>query len=155
MMKIKAKENAFIFKMALVFVIFTVAFFKPSYAQDVIGVLVAAESSPVKKISILEIRRIYLGLSSSTDSFIKKPVINLSDQETYKIFLKNIMHMTEKGYRRKLIKRIFRQGGGKILEVENITDLVKHLENNRYDVSFMDKDIAKKTKGIKVVQVLW
>jgi len=65
------------------------------------------------------------------------------------------MHMTEDGYQRKLIKRIFRQGGRKIQEVDNIADLVNHLENNHYDVSFMDEATAKKTKGIKVVQVLW
>ena len=65
------------------------------------------------------------------------------------------MHMTEKGYQRKLIKRIFRQGDGKIMETKNIADLVNYLEKNLHDVSFMDEDTARSTKGIKVVQVLW
>lgn len=155
MMKNKIKNSSLVCQIAIAFVLCTLTFFKPSYAQDVIGVLVAAESSPVKKISVLEIRRIYLGLSSSQDSVIRNPVINLSDHKTYKAFLKKVMHMTENGYQRKLIKRIFRQGGEKISEVGNITDLVSHLENNRYDVSFMDEDTAKKTKGIKVIQALW
>ena len=155
MMKTNIKENRPVYQIALVLIFLALAFFTPSYAQGMGGVLVAAESSQVQKTSVLEIRRIYLGLPSSPDSLIKKPVINMSGQKTYKAFLKNIMHMTEKGYQRKLIKRIFRQGDAKIMETKNITDLVSHLEKNPHDVSFMDEDTAKRTKGIKVVQVLW
>ena len=154
-MKTNIKENRPAYQIALAFVFLALAFFTPSYAQGMGGVLVAAESSQVQKISVLEIRRIYLGLPSSPDSLIKKPVINMSGQKTYKAFLKNIMHMTEKGYQRKLIKRMFRQGDGKIMETKNIDDLVNYLEKNPHDVSFMDEDTAKRTKGIKVVQVLW
>jgi len=154
-MKTTIKIDRLFYQISLVFVFLVLSSFKISYAQDAGGVLVVAESSPVQNASIIEIRRIYLGLPPSTDSLIKKPVINISDQKTYKAFLKNIMHMTEKGYQRKLIKRIFRQGGGKIIEVESDANLVSYLEKNPHDVSFMDKDTAMKTKGIKVVQVLW
>lgn len=155
MMKISIKETRRSYQITLVLIFLALSFYKPCYAQDSGGVLVAAESSQVQKTSILEIRRIYLGLPPSLDNSIKKPVINLSDLKTYKAFLKNIMHMTEKGYQRKLIKRTFRQGGGKITEEGSIMGLVQHLEKNLHDVSFMDKDTAKKTKGVKVVQVLW
>ncbi len=125
------------------------------YADNARGVLVAAESSQVQKVSVLEIRRIYLGLPSSAESLIKSPVINSSDSVVYKSFLKNIMHMTEKGYQRKIVKRIFRQGGRKVKDIQNISELVKHLEKNMNDISFMDEQTAKNTKGIRVVQVLW
>jgi len=138
-----------------VLVFLSLSIYETSYAQDVGGVLVAAESSDVHKASVLEIRRIYLGLPSSPDISMKKPVVNLSNQKIYKAFLKNIMHMTEKGYKRKIIKRIFRQGGEKIHESTSIADLVYHLNKNIGDVSFMDKETAERTKGIKVVQVLW
>lgn len=154
-MKTNIRDNRLSYQICLVFLFLTLAFFTPSYAQDIGGVLVAAESSKVQKTSVLEIRRIFLGLPSSPDSLIKEPVINLSDQKTYKAFLKNIMHMTERGYQRKLIKRLFRQGNGKIIETQNTDDLVSHLEKNLHDVSFMDEDTARRTKGIKVVQVLW
>jgi hypothetical protein len=154
-MKTNIKKRGAIYQAALIFAFLLISLFRPAYAQGASGVLVAAESSQVQKTSTLEIRRIYLGLPSSSDSLIKKPIVNLSNHEIYKEFLKNIMHMTEKGYQRKLIKRIFRQGGEKIIEEENITNLVDHLEKNPDDVSFMDGDTAKRTKGIKVVQILW
>jgi len=155
MMKTNIKENRLIYQVAAVLVFLAFSIFKASYAQDSGGVLVVAESSQVQKTSVLEIRRIYLGLPSAPDSLIKKPVINLSSQKIYKTFLKNIMHMTENGYRRKIVKRIFRQGGEKVREIQSIVELVNYLGRNPHDVSFMDEDTAKQTEGIKVVQVLW
>jgi len=126
-----------------------------SNAENTVGVLIAAELSPINKASVLEIRRLFLGLPSSSDNLIQNTVINLSDPVAYKEFLKNIMHMTDSGYRRKIVKRIFRQGGKKVNEIEDIEEIVNYLTNNPYDVSFMTADVAKKTKGIKVIQVLW
>ncbi len=63
--------------------------------------------------------------------------------------------MTDKGYRRKLVKQIFRHGRRSIPEVNNTRELVNYLEQHRNDVSFMPADIAKNTQGIKVVQILW
>ena len=119
------------------------------------GVLVVAQDSPVQKISVLEIRRIYLGLQPSEDSRINRPVINQSDPVLYKSFLKNVMHMTERGFRRKTVKRIFRQGGEKVKYIKSRSALVKYLKNNKNDVTFMDLKTAKQSKEVRVVQVLW
>lgn len=124
------------------------------YAEESGGVLVTAKNSSVKEVSRIELRRIYLGLSSSGNSIVN-PVINISDMAIYKAFLKNVMHMTEKGYRRKIVKRVFRQGTKNIKEITSQDELVKYLQENVNDVSFMDSEIAKKTRGIKVVQSLW
>lgn len=154
-MEANIKENRLIFQITVVIVFLVFSIFNACYAQDSVGVLVVSESSPVKKANVLEIRRIYLGLPSSADSLIKNPVINSSNPDVYKAFLKNVMHMTEKGYQRKIIKRIFRQGGEKVKEIQSIPELVNYLDKNIYDVSFMSESTAKKTKGINVVQVLW
>jgi hypothetical protein len=119
------------------------------------GALVVAQDSPVQKISILEIRRIYLGLEPSADSHINRPVINLSDPVLYKAFLENVMHMTERGFRRKTVKRIFRQGGEKVKQLKSRAALIEYLKNNKNDVTFMDLKTAQRSKEVRVVQVLW
>ena len=119
------------------------------------GVLVAAVDSPVQKMSIIEIRRIYLGLPPSEESRINQPVMNLSDPVLYKAFLKNVMHMTEMGFRRKTVKRIFRQGGEKVKQLKSNSELIEHLKNNNNNVTFMDSKTAQQSREIKVVQVLW
>ena len=119
------------------------------------GALVVAQDSPVQKISILEIRRIYLGLEPSADSHINRPVINLSDPVLYKAFLENVMHMTERGFRRKTVKRIFRQGGEKVKQLKSRSALIEYLKNNKNDVTFMNLKAAQRSKEVRVVQVLW
>lgn len=125
------------------------------YADNSSVVLVAAETSNIIQCENVEIRRIYLGLPSSTDSLIKQSAHNVSDQKIYKLFIKNVMHMTENSYQRKIVKKIFRQGAVKLTEINTIEGLVQYLNDNPQSVSYMKKDIALKTKGIKVVQVLW
>lgn len=63
--------------------------------------------------------------------------------------------MTEKGYQRKTVKKIFRQGARKVTNIQSTNKLVEYLKNNLNHISFMDKETADKTQGIKVVQVLW
>lgn len=119
------------------------------------GVLVVAENSPVKKLSLVEIRRAYLGLPPSDESRINQPVLNMSDPVLYKEFLKNVMHMTESGYRRKTVKRIFRQGGERVKQAKSHAELIEYLKNNKNDVSFMDLKTAQQIEDIKVIQILW
>lgn len=141
---------------ALIFILLCSGFFSIAVANaSESGVLVAAQDSPVQKVSIIEIRRMYLGLESSAGSGINQPVMNLSDPVLYKDFLKNIMHMTESGFRRKIVKRIFRQGGDKVIQIKSNSQLVEYLKNNKNDVSFMYLATAQQIKEIKVVQILW
>ena len=137
-----------------VMILFCLMLFGNVYGDDTSVVLVSVEGSSVKQSEILEIRRIYLGLPSS-DNLISKAVHNVSDQGIYKLFIKNVMHMTEDSYQRKIVKRIFRQGSKKIVEINDTDDLVQYLTNNPQNVSYMKKETALKTKGIKIVQVLW
>ena len=142
-------------KFVIAFAITCIFIMEPLYANDTSGVLVASKSSPVEKSSIIEIRRLYLGLSSSNENLATRPVMNTADLKTYKLFLKNVMHMTENGYRRKIVKRIFRQGGEKIKEINSLEKLTQHLNKNTNDISFIDAETAKKTKELKVIQRLW
>ncbi len=118
-------------------------------------VLVTSENSSVEETSLLDIRRIYLGLAVSNNNRVVKPVINTSSKDLYREFLKNIMHMTEKGYKRKLVKRVFRQGGRKILSIDSTVNLVEYLRKNPDNVSFMKYEDARNQKALKIIQVLW
>ena len=135
-------------------VILMMAGTNPCYAEGKV-VLIAAKGSGIKSISNRDIRRVFLGLKSADSEFVKKPVINLYNRELYEEFLKNVMHMTEGTYKRKIVKRIFRNGTEEIKEVEMLDDLNTHLTSNIGDISFADSAAVKKMHDIEVVKVLW
>jgi hypothetical protein len=126
----------------------------PCYAEGKV-VLIAAKGSGIKSISNRDIRRVFLGLKSADSDLVNRPVINLYNRELYEEFLKNVMHMTEGTYKRKIVKRIFRNGTEEIKEVEMLNELNAHLARNIGDISFADNDAVEKMHDIEVVKVLW
>ena len=124
------------------------------YAEQKV-VLIAAKESGIESVSNRDLRRIFLGLKSADSTMVKKPVINKYDREIYEDFLKNVMHMTEGSYKRKLVKRIFRNGSEEIKEIDSLKALNDHLLKNVGDISFVDHSALEKMHDIEVVKVLW
>jgi hypothetical protein len=125
-----------------------------SYAENKV-VLIAAKGSGIESISNRDLRRVFLGLKSVDSELINRPVINLNNKEVYEEFLKNVMHMTEGSYKRKLVKRIFRNGAEEIKEVEILNELNAHLTSNVGDISFVENTVVDKMTDIEVIKVLW
>ena len=124
------------------------------YAEQSI-VLIAARGSGIEEISNRDIRRIFLGLKSADSELVNKPVINIYNKEVYEEFLKNVMHMTEGAYKRKIVKRIFRHGTKEIKEINELQELNDHLIRNVGDISFVDRAAIDDMQDIEVVKVLW
>ena len=124
------------------------------YAEQSV-VLIAAKGSGIEGISNRDIRRIFLGLKSADSKMVNRPVINMYDREVFEDFLKNVMHMTEGAYKRKLVKRVFRNGAAEIKEIDRLPELNEHLLNNVGDVSFIDSSAVDMMDDIEVVKVLW
>ena len=118
-------------------------------------VLITAKGSGIESLSNRDIRRIFLGLKSADSDLVNKPVINLYNEAVYEEFLKNVMHMTEGAYKRKIVKRIFRNGTEEIKEIRKLNELNAHLTGNVGDISFVEKTAVEKMHDIEVVKVLW
>lgn len=138
----------------LTVIVLMTAIIKPCYADDKV-VLIAAKGSGIEAISNRDIRRVFLGLKSADSEQVNKPVINLYNRELYEEFLKNVMHMTAGAYKRKIVKRIFRNGAEEIKEVDMLDELNSYLANNVGDISFADIEDVNKMHDIEVVKVLW
>lgn len=117
--------------------------------------MIAARGSGVEAMSIRDVRRLYLGLKSVDSVSVKKPVLNVRSKVLYDDFLKNTMHMTEGSYKRKLVKRLFRQGGETIPEMSSLEELNVHLLENIGDISFIEVNSLEGMDDIEVIQILW
>jgi hypothetical protein len=136
------------------FVMLSIMVINPVHAQQEVY-LIAAKGSGIEAISNRDIRRIFLGLKSVDSERVNKPVINLYDRKVYEDFLKNVLHMTDGAYKRKIVKRIFRNGAEEIEELDMLEELNRHLISNVGDISFADHDTVQKMHDIEVVKVLW
>lgn len=117
--------------------------------------LIAAKGSDINIMRLMEVRRLYLGYESETGSSVKNPVLNVQSKKLYDGFLKNVMHMTDGSYRRKLVKRIFRQGSEKIREIETLEELNTHLVKNVGDITFVEVSSIEEMEDVEVIQILW
>lgn len=118
-------------------------------------VLIAAKGSGIEVMRLMDVRRLYLGLKSVDSETVKNPVLNVQSRVLYDEFLKNVMHMTEGSYKRKLVKRIFRQGIEEIKEVTSLKELNDYLLGNIGDISFVETSSIRNMENIEVIQILW
>lgn len=147
------KTSALIARFIFIFVLLALAL--PAASGEAKVALITASGSNIDAISVRDIRRIYLGLKSTDNESVRKPVLNLQSEELYDEFLKNIMRMTAGSYKRKLVKAIFRQGREEILEISSLKELNDHLLKNKGDVSFVEITAIENMENIEVVQILW
>jgi len=128
----------------------------PAFADSSAGVLVSSKASSIQgKIKRKDLRRIFLGIRPALKYQVDKPILNTADKDTYALFLKNILFLTESGYKRKLIKRVFRQGADEINAIDSRQQLEQHLLSNPNDISFMSKQQAENHTNLKIIQELW
>jgi hypothetical protein len=117
-------------------------------------VLVTSVSSKIGELSLLEIRRLYLGYSIDNEH-VNKPLINRSNERLYEDFLKNILHVTREGYKRKIVRRVFRHGAEYIVELKSIKAISQHLQKHPNDVVFITRNHIDEIENVKVVVRLW
>lgn len=118
-------------------------------------VIVTSKDSDMVSMKTKDIRRIFLGLRPIDSSQANIPIINVSNRKSYKLFLKNIMFLTERGYKRKLLKRVFRQGADQINSFASIKDITTNLKTNPNHFTFMLKEDALSQPDLKIIQALW
>ena len=118
------------------------------------AVLVTHKSSELKSLTLLEIRRLYLGFPVSNEH-VRRPILNRSNNKLYEAFLKNVMHMTEDGYKRKIVRRVFRYGANYIDELYSLEKIMQHLAENPGDVVFIDAGKLSMAPDVRVIVRLW
>lgn len=122
-------------------------------AQQV--VLVAGEDSPIENLSPLELRKAYFGLVVRYDNQVIRPFQNSSDSQLNRILLQSVVAMSERSYERRLFSLTLKSGRPRPKEFTDQDELVRALRESPYSISYMWRNDAERSAGIKIIRLLW
>ncbi len=100
-------------------------------------VIVSNTDVPIKKLSIGDIRKLYLGYPIKLDGQEIHPIINRSDPLLYVVFLQKIVFLSARSYQRRLKTEMFRSGKREIPEIDDKHELQKRIKEIKNTISFM------------------
>lgn len=114
-------------------------------------VLVAGAHSPIARLSPEEARKLYLGVPVLVDGQPLQPMRNHTDPMTDEMFLQKVMFMSAQAYERQILGRVYRSGGKRPPAFTDSRDLVKALAADPMAVTYMQREAAAATPGVKIV----
>lgn len=117
--------------------------------------LVCSADSTLSSLSITDARKIFLGIPTVLDNIRLVPLLNTSDALLTEVFLQKIIFMSKRDYEQQLVSRVFRLGGKRPSEYENIPELINELLSTPGSVSFMWSDEVENYKDLKSLRVVW
>ncbi len=100
-------------------------------------VIVSNTGMPLEKISIGDVRKLYLGYPVKLNGQEVHPIINRSDPLLYVVFLQKIVFLSSRSYQRRLKAQLFRSGKRRITEIDDKKELQKRIKETKNTISFM------------------
>lgn len=123
-------------------------------AEDSV-VLVVGSDSTIAEISLLEIRKAYLGISVSLGGGTVRPLRRNDDERLNRIFMQTVIAMSERSYERRLLSLMLRFGTPRPEEVDDRDQLDRRLAERPYSIAYMWKTEAEADARVRVVRTLW
>lgn len=111
-------------------------------AADPELVLVASARSPLAQITVVDARKLFLGLPMTFHGLTIRPVRNLSDGVVTEMFMQKVMFMSAEDYERQIQTRVSRTGGSPPAGYGEFTRLMAALEQDPLTVSYMPRERA-------------
>ena len=118
-------------------------------------VLIVGHDSPVTHLDVIEVRKLFLGLTVFNNGRQLRPLDNRSDDRLHQAFLQNVLAMPERAYERRLLSLALQQGAHRPEMFESTAALLNDLAGDPSAVSIAwATDVAQDTH-IRVLRVLW
>ena len=118
-------------------------------------VLIVSARSPIQELESTELRKLYMGFSVASSGVPLLAARNRSDPRLDKIFLQNIVALSELVYERQLLSRKVREGGALPTEFLSDDKLLDAVAQNPQTVSYVWATVAAKRSDVRVLRILW
>lgn len=117
-------------------------------------VIVAAAHSPIRSLTAVEIRRLYLGAPVTVDGREVEPLRNVIDPMVQEVFLQRVLFMSLHAYERQAAARVFRTGGNPLRRFTDLPSLLAALAANPLSVTYMPVEQAARLPELKIITPL-
>jgi hypothetical protein len=119
-------------------------------------VLVTRADSPIKSISTLDLRKLYLGFSvTSSSGQVIEPLFNRTHPHLPELFVQDVMGMSSRSYDRRLLGTTLQTGRRRPQSFDDLDALFERLDANEYAVTFAWSEDVAGRDDIRVLRVLW
>lgn len=127
---------------------------KPACAEREL-VLVAHADSPVRELTLLEVRKLYLGFTVAAAGHRLTAFRRDDDKLLNDTFLQSVLAMSERSYERRLLSSVLKYGAPRPVQVNSAASLGDACAADPTAVGYMWRSEAELDPRIRVLQVLW
>ncbi len=127
----------------------------PTRAADESLVLFVSAGSPITRLEIIEVRKLFLGLTVIRSDLTLRALDNHSDGHLHEVFLQNVIAMPESAYNRRLLMLTLQQGARRPGIYTSTSELLAAVAADPSAVSVAwAKDVAG-DRRVRVLRILW
>jgi hypothetical protein len=118
-------------------------------------VLVVSARSPIQELESGELRKLFMGFRVVSDGAPLRAARNRSDPRLDKIFLQNVVSLSELVYERQLLARRLREASAPPAEFSSNDKLLDAVAHDPRTVSYAWATATAKRSDVRVLRVLW
>ena len=136
-------------------ILITVALMAQTAWGEQAVVLVTGKDSPIDEISMLDIRKAYLGIGVTIDGKRVEALRRRDDERLNQIFLQSVIAMSLKSYETRLLSLAMKYGAPRPREVSSRDELLKSIAEKPLRIGYTWKNDVESDTRIKIIKVLW
>jgi len=118
-------------------------------------VLVTGDSCSITDISMLDIRKAYLGVTVSIGGQRIRPYRITSDAMLDQIFYQSVVAMSKKSYDRRLLSLALKFGTPRPAEFSNLDEVAAALQRAECGIIYLWQSDAEQFAGVRTIKLLW
>ena len=118
-------------------------------------VLITDKDSPIEHLSMLDIRKTYLGITVTVEGKKVRALRRRDDERLNQIFLQSVIAMSVRSYERRLLSLALKDGTPRPKEVSGWDELLESIANDPHSIGYAWKIDAESNSRIKIIKVLW
>lgn len=118
-------------------------------------VLVTADDCPADEISMLDVRKAYLGMGVELHGNPVRAFWLLGDEQSERVFFQNVMAMSQITYERRMLSLMLKYGTPRPREFKSTDALAEALRQRMCGIGYMWRERAISYSSLKVIRVLW